>query len=215
MTEYINKTNLEEPDVSDETINNIESPTLDDFSFSDKETNSEIDTALSENIPDKLSDFTTNKVHSYVKLSDKYSDIMSSAATMLLVGGIGIIFILLVIGNIITLPLNSETSWLFYSVMGGVFIIFIIAGIISFMHAHQVKIDAAIEDQLIENILNWSNEHLTKEFLDCDLDMTEPEEILYFARADKIKDSLMHEFESADEALINELTEQIYQKIYE
>ena len=32
------------------------------------------------------------------------------------------------------------------------------------------------------------------------LDLSEPEEILYFSRADKIKDLLMHQFENADEA---------------
>ena len=51
--------------------------------------------------------------------------------------------------------------------------------------------------------------------LDEVLDLTQPEELLYFNRADKIKDKLMHQFENADEALIYEYTEQIYQNIYE
>ena len=51
--------------------------------------------------------------------------------------------------------------------------------------------------------------------LDEGLDLNEPVEILYFSRADKIKDKLMHQFENADEALISEYTEQIYQNIYE
>ena len=99
--------------------------------------------------------------------------------------------------------------------MGGIFIIFIIAGIVSFMHAKQVKIDAETEDKLIEEILAWAKDNISKELLDEGLDLREPEEILYFSRADKIKDLLMHQFENADEALIYEYTEQIYQNIYE
>lgn len=166
-------------------------------------------------VPKDLLDFTENKVHSYVKLSDKYSDILSSASTMLFVGAIGVIFMILVLADVIRLPLNAETSWLFYSVMGGIFIIFIVAGVVSFMHAKQVKIDADAEDELISEILAWADANLSANDLDEDLDTNQPDELLYFNRADKIKDALMHEFENADEPLIIELTEQIYQKFYE
>lgn len=164
---------------------------------------------------ESLYDFTDNKVSSFVRLSDKYQDITSSASTMLLVGIIGILFLFLVLADIIPLPLNSSTAWLFDSVMGGIFIIFIISGIISFMHAKQVKIDADEEDKLIQELLDWAEINITKEMLDEGLDLTQPEELLYFNRADKIKDKLMHQFENADEALVYEYTEQIYQNIYE
>ena len=167
------------------------------------------------NEPVTLKDFTENKVPSYTKLSDKYNDIKSSAATMLIVGLAGIIFMVLVIAKIIPLPLNSETSWLFNTILGGIFIIFVIAGIVSFMHAKQVKIDADEEDLLIKKILDWADKHFTSAVIDENVDLDQPEELMYFARADKIKDELMHEFESADEALVYELTEQIYQRIYE
>lgn len=164
---------------------------------------------------ENLYEYTDNKVPSFVRLSDKYKDITSSASTMLIVGIAGILFMILVLMDIIPLPLNSSTAWLFDSVMGGIFIIFIISGIISFMHAKQVKIDAEEEDKLIDAILSWAEENITKDMLDEGLDLTQPEELLYFNRADKIKDQLMHQFENADEALIYEYTEQIYQNLYE
>lgn len=171
--------------------------------------------ATDNDIPVSMYDLVGDKGYSYTKLSDKYNDIVSSAVTLLIVGIAGIILLFLVIKQIIPIPLNSETSWLFESVLGGVFIIFIIAGIISFMHAKQVKIDAEAEDKLISEILNWSDNNLSVSFLDKNLDIGQPNEILYFGRADKIKDILMHQFEEADEALIYEMTEQIYQKLYE
>lgn len=175
----------------------------------------DINDNMENDIPTSLSDYTMNEVHSYTKLSDKYNDIISSAATMLIVGIAGIIFMILVITKTIPLPLNSETSWLFNSVLGGVFIIFIVSGIVSFMHAKQVKIDAVEENKLIEQILAWADENLTVSLLNEDLDLGQPNELLYFNRSDKIKDALMHQFENTDEALIYELTEQIYQKLYE
>lgn len=181
-------------------------------------TEQQIDNNPTENsdiLTESLYEFTDNKVSSFVRLSDKYQDIVSSASTMLLVGIIGILFMFLVLTDIIPLPLNSSTAWLFDSVMGGIFIIFIISGIVSFMHAKQVKIDAEEEDKLIEELLTWANSNITKDMLDEGLDLTQPEELLYFNRADKIKDKLMHQFENADEALICEYTEQIYQNIYE
>lgn len=159
--------------------------------------------------------FSTDKVNSYVKLSDKYEDIKSSAATMLIVGGVGLVLMALIIAKVIVLPISAETSWLFYSVMGGVFIIFVIAGIVSFMHAKQVKIEAAEEDKLIDSINTWANDNLKISDLDQGLDLSQPDEILFFSRAERIKKALMMEFENADEPLIDELTEQIFRTLYE
>lgn len=174
-----------------------------------------IEISNTDSINESLYEYTDNKVSSFVKLSDKYNDIISSASTMLIVGIIGILFMILLLTDIIPLPLNTSTAWLFDSVMGGIFIIFIISGIVSFMHAKQVKIDADEEDKLIDELLSWADVNITKDMLDEGLDLTQPEELLYFSRADKIKDKLMHQFENADEALIYEYTEQIYQNIYE
>ena len=64
-------------------------------------------------LPKSLYDYTDNKVHSFVRLSDKYKDITSSALTMLIVGIAGIIFMILVFADIIPLPINASTAWLF------------------------------------------------------------------------------------------------------
>lgn len=195
-------------------LNNDETVSPEDTFYN--ETNDDSVTDLNQNqaVPD-IDVFSTEKVNSYVKLSDKYEDIKSSAATMLIVGGAGIILMALIIAKVIVLPISAETSWLFYSVMGGVFIIFVIAGIVSFMHAKQVKIEALEEDRLIDSINQWANDNLNVSDLDKGLDLSQPDEILFFSRAERIKKALMMEFENADEPLIDELTEQIFHKLYE
>ena len=161
-----------------------------------------------------LAVLTEEKSTAYTKLSVKYEDVMSSA-TMLFVGIAGLIFLALVYLKLIPIPINESTGWLFDLVMGLIFIGFIIGGIISFLRAKQLKVDADAEDQLIEEILTWADANIHKETLDEGLDCSEPEEILYFSRQDRIKDSLMHAFETADEPLIDDLSETIYQKLYE
>lgn len=185
-----------------------------DNNLTNEDYNGTTDNKESQYVPD-IDVFSTDKVNSYVKLSDKYEDIKSSAATMLIVGGVGLVLMALIIAKVIVLPISAETSWLFYSVMGGVFIIFVIAGIVSFMHAKQVKIEAAEEDKLIDSINTWANDNLKISDLDQGLDLSQPDEILFFSRAERIKKALMMEFENADEPLIDELTEQIFHTLYE
>lgn len=185
-----------------------------DNNLTNEDYNGTTDNKESQYVPD-IDVFSTDKVNSYVKLSDKYEDIKSSAATMLIVGGVGLVLMALIIAKVIILPISAETSWLFYSVMGGVFIIFVIAGIVSFMHAKQVKIEAAEEDKLIDSINTWANDNLKISDLDQGLDLSQPDEILFFSRAERIKKALMMEFENADEPLIDELTEQIFHTLYE
>ena len=83
------------------------------------------------------------------------------------------------------------------------------------MHAKQVKIEAAEEDKLIDSINTWANDNLKISDLDQGLDLSQPDEILFFSRAERIKKALMMEFENADEPLIDELTEKNFYTLYE
>ena len=153
--------------------------------------------------------------NTYVKKADKYEDIKSSAFTMLIVGMLGIIFVILALTKVINIPFSEATAWLFYSIMSIVFVSFTIAGLISLVKANKLKEEAAIENKKIEEINNWAKENISQSIIDTDLDTNETVEILYFFRADKIKNLLMHQFEDTDEGLIDLLTESIYTKIYE
>ena len=153
--------------------------------------------------------------NTYVKKADKYDDVKSSAFTMLIVGLLGLIFITLTVTKVINLPISETTSWLFYSIMGLVFLAFVVAGFFSFRRSIKLKDEAEIENKKIDEINEWVKENLTVDVVDSDIDTSETVEILYFARAEKIKNLLMHQFEDVDEGLIDLLTENIYQKLYE
>ena len=160
--------------------------------------------------------FEDSKGDSFVRLSDKYEDIKSSSYTMLFVGLVGIILLTLVVTKVINLPINNTTSIpLFYIVLGAAFTMFVVGGIISFIHSKKVFIDAQAEDELIDNISEYANANITTAQLDEGLDLSQPEEILYFSRFEKIKNNLMLQFETADEGLIDYMSENIYHNLYE
>ncbi|MCR5430801.1 MAG: hypothetical protein K6E58_06195 [Eubacterium sp.] len=153
--------------------------------------------------------------NTYVKKSDKYDDVKSSSFTMLIVGTLGILFVVLSLTNVIPIFFQATTSWLFYGIMSLVFVAFIIGGLYSYVRATKLKEEAEIEDKKIDEINTWAKENLNQQNIDSGLDLSESIEILYFSRAERIKSKLMHQFEDVDEGLIDLLAESIYTDIYE
>ena len=153
--------------------------------------------------------------NTYVIKSEKYDDVRSSSFTMLIVGMLGLIFVVLSATQVIKIPFNPYTAWLFYGIMTIVFLAFTVGGIVSYRRANRLKEEAEVEDNKIDEIKTWAKDNLTQEEIDSDLDLDETVELLYFSRAEKIKGILMHKFEDVDEGLIELLTENIYTRIYE
>ena len=170
---------------------------------------------LNEKDYDEEDSFFGGGDNTYVKKSDKYEDVRSSAFTMLIVGMLGIIFVVLTITQVIKIPFNPTTAWLFYGIMGVVFVAFVVGGLVSFSRAKKLQAEAEIEDAKIDEINAWAKENLSQTTVDSGLDLNESVEILYFSRAEKIKNTLMLQFEDVDEGLIDLLTESIYTKLYE
>ena len=178
-----------------------------------------VDTDSGEEVTEQLFDeeesFFGGGDNTYVKKSDKYEDIRSSAFTMLIVGMLGVIFVILSLTKVINIPFSETTAWLFYTIMSAVFVAFVIAGIVSLVKANKLKEEAVVEDAKIDEINIWAKDNLRTDAIDLGLDLNETVEILYFSRAEKIKSILMHQFEDVDEGLIDLLTENIYQRLYE
>jgi len=73
-----------------------------------------------------------NAAGTYNLVSDKYNEHKSGALVLVLCGLIGIVVILLSALGIINLPLRGYTLYLSYGVMGALFLIFLISGLMSF-----------------------------------------------------------------------------------
>ena len=67
----------------------------------------------------------------YVESSKKAQDFKSGALSLLFVGGIGLIFIVLILIGVIPLHMNLFSKYLILGVMGTLFILFIVMGFLS------------------------------------------------------------------------------------
>ncbi len=154
----------------------------------------------------------------YVSSAARAEDNKSSAYTLLIIGSIGLVLVVLMIMGVIPFFSNSTTKVLTYVVMGSLFGIFIIMGIVSFRNAAKFARKAAFEEELSGEMQKWAKEHLTKEKIDAMLAPEElelPEELLYFKRAEKCRQCLESQYMNLEEGFLEHFIEEIYPEIFE
>ncbi len=149
----------------------------------------------------------------YVESSKKAQDFKSGGLSLLFVGGIGLIFILLVIFNVIPLYMNIFSKYLILGVMGAMFILFIVMGLLSVKSYKKFEIKASEEDNLTKNLTAWCKENLNKEIIDSDVEET-VEELLYFQRTEKMKEMISNKFMNLDAAFLDSFIDDIYPEIF-
>lgn len=152
----------------------------------------------------------------YEDSTERASENRSSAWVLMAVGGVGIVFITLGIAGVI--PLKFGNSYLFYGVMAAVFILFLVAGIVSMKNARIFEKRAESENSLRDTMLAWCRDNLHAEDLDRQIgaDGSEAEEILYFKRFECIKAKLNYQFVNLDQGFLERFIDDfVYEMIYE
>lgn len=140
----------------------------------------------------------------------------SSAWVLLAMGGIGILVIVLGILGII--PLRFSNPYLFYGVMAAVFLLFLVAGIVSMKNACFFDKKAESENSLRSTMLAWCRENLCAETLneEIDVDGTESEEALYFKRFEYIKAKLNYQFVNLDQGFLEKfIDDSVYDMVFD
>ena len=152
----------------------------------------------------------------YVNSEEQAEENRSSAWTLLIVGGVGMIFIILGILGII--PLKLGNPYMFYGVMSAVFILFLVMGAVSFKNAKLFAKKAESENSLKDSLLKWCKENLTAEKVDGQIeDAAEmAEEMLYFKRYEIIKKMMNHQFMNLDQGFLDRLIDEVvYDMVFE
>ena len=149
----------------------------------------------------------------YVESSKKAQDFKSGGLSLLFVGGIGLVFVVLVIFNIIPLHMNLFSKYLILGVMGTLFILFIVMGFLSVKSYKKFEIKASEEDNLTQKLKSWCMDNLKKEIIDTDMEETS-EELLYFQRTEKMKEMISHKFMNLDAAFLDSFIDDIYPEIF-
>lgn len=150
----------------------------------------------------------------YQDSSQKADDNRSSAWVLTVTGVLGILVV--VLGFLEVLPFRIGNPYLVYGVMGVVFLLFVIAGIISMKNAKMFAKKAESENSLRSTLLGWCRENLKAEEMDRELSCaSEPEEVKYFNRTASIKEKLNRQFMNLDQDFLDQLIDdQVYEMIF-
>ena len=150
----------------------------------------------------------------YVESSKKAQEFKSGGLSLLITGGIGLIFILLVLFNVIELHLNIFSKYLILGVMGTMFILFLVMGFLSVKSYKKFEMKAAEEDHLTKNLASWCKDNLKQDMIDSDIEGGS-EELLYFQRTEKMKELVSAKFMNLDAAFLDSFIDDIYPEIFE
>lgn len=150
----------------------------------------------------------------YQDSSERASDNRSSAWMLLGLGILGLIAVVLGVAGI--LPVHFGNQYLFYGVMGAVFILFVVAGIVSMKNAKFFEKKAESENSLRQTLLDWCGENLNAADIDAAVCAKgASEEIAYFRRSSYIKEKLNHQFVNLNQGFLDQfIDDYIYDKIF-
>lgn len=150
----------------------------------------------------------------YQDSSERASDNRSSAWMLLGLGAAGLVAVVLGAAGI--LPLSMGNPYLFYGVMGAIFILFVVAGIVSMKNAKIFEKKAESENSLRQTLLDWCGENLRAEDIDAEVCAAGvSDEIAYFRRSSYIKEKLNHQFVNLNQGFLDQfIDDYIYDRIF-
>lgn len=155
--------------------------------------------------------------HAYQHSAVKAEDNRTSAHALLFVGVVGFVLDLLIFTNVIPVLHTSGTSRYFVcGVMGAMFVLFVVFGVVSMRNSKILFVQAQSEDTLISELTKWCEGNLRAEEIDSGLfDEEMTEEQKYFKRTDKMKEIINDKFMNLDQALLEHFVDEYYQGLFE
>lgn len=156
--------------------------------------------------------------HYYQNSAARAEDNRSSAYTLLVVGGMGFAAVLLVFFNVIPFYRNAGINkYLVCGIMGAMFILFLVFGVLSMRNSKVLFVKANTENSLLAEMTRWCEANLNAEALDAELFQGEEvaEEQKYFIRAERMKELINDKFLNLDEAFVEHFVDEYYQELFE
>ena len=143
---------------------------------------------------------------SYVMKSEKYKDYIGTQSVFLIMGALGIIFVILNVLEILTFLYGAFPNL----IMGALFVFFIYVGISTGKKAKKLKLELDEETKLTDNINEWLRTTVTEEFLTSISNSELSEELDYIKKTDTIRDMLINEFGDQNRDYLDRLIEEFY-----
>lgn len=151
----------------------------------------------------------------YQNKSERAAENRSSAWTLLIVGSVGLIFLILVLAGVLPLQFRGINRYLVGGIMGVLFVIFIVMGFVSLKNSKQYAKEADSENSLKNTMEKWCRENLDGTKVDATLQLdTAPEEEWYFRRVALLKAVLNRQFVNLDQEFLDHFVDDMYDTIF-
>ena len=158
---------------------------------------------------------TPERAALYEDKNNKAEDAKSSAVALLLVGGLGLVFIVLLMLDYLPIHLFGLGKYLVSGIMAAMFLVFIAMGFSSIKTYKKYLGIAEEEQKNIEQIMDLLAQHMSKEVIDTKL-AGELEEMpqIYYSRLAVIKEFLEAHYGGLEPALLEKLADDWYEELY-
>lgn len=153
----------------------------------------------------------------YQNSAQKAEENRSSGYLLTVIGGLGLVAIVLVLFDVVTLPAAMANKFMVCTVMGALFALFFVMGILSIKSYKTLSQKAEEENTLADEIKKWCRENMIAEKVDDGLFENEEcvEELKYFRRAEKMKGMIKHQFTNLDEGFLDSFIDDYYPLVFE
>ncbi len=150
----------------------------------------------------------------FVSKKEKAADYQSSGIMLLVMGIIGLAFVVLAFCGLIPIVSVTGFGYVIYSVVGLVFALFIYFGISSLSKVKKTKSESIEEESELKEIKKFFDENITKAKIDEGMDYSDDESLNYFMRTEKIKSILKKQYPDLKEGYIDNLIDERYYDIF-
>lgn len=153
----------------------------------------------------------------YEEASQKAAEYKSGAFTLIAVGVAGIALLLLLLSGILPVQLSWRSQPFLCLVMGALFLLFLALGAASLRSGKKLEKKAGEEKAWKEELWRYSLEHLSAEQIDetCGRETEDTEELLYFKRMERIRETLFARFGDLEEGYVDHFAEELYGKLFD
>lgn len=152
----------------------------------------------------------------YEDADKKAEDYKSGADALLIVGVIGVVALVLLHLGVLPISLPTFTKTMITIVMGIMFVVFVVTGVLSRKSYQKLKTQASSDKDKKTDISNYLKENINPEEFDKELTDDNPSmEILYFRRMEKLKAMVFTYAEGIDVSFAEYILEEVYPEIFE
>ena len=125
------------------------------------------------------------------------------------------ILLICLLAGVLPIQLNGSTKYLTGGVMGALFLVFIVMGVLSLKSSRQFEGKAKEESALKEELRRWCDENITAEAVDASIpDLPDAEEARYFRRTERIRAMISEHFLNLEAGYLENFVDEIYPQFF-